>query len=65
VIYEGEAKRVFLTGDIAEFEIMDFHVPIISLLRPGQVLVDGRLAIDIKNGMVKFNNNECTILVEE
>ena len=65
VIYEGEAKSVFLTGDQAEFEILDHHVPIVSLLRPGQVVVDGETTIDIKRGMVKFFNNECMILVEE
>lgn len=65
VIYEGEARSVFLTGDQAEFELLDHHAPIVSLLRPGEVLVDGREAIPIKRGMVKFLNNECMILVEE
>jgi F-type H+-transporting ATPase subunit epsilon len=65
VIFEGEAKNVFLPGDMAEFELMDFHVPIISLLRPGKVIVDWDKAIPIKRGMVKFDNNECMILVEE
>jgi F-type H+-transporting ATPase subunit epsilon len=65
VIYEGEAKSVCLTGDSAEFELLDHHVPIVSLLRPGEVVVDGKEAIPIKRGMVTFNRNECMILVEE
>jgi len=65
VIYEGEARSVFLPGDMAEFELMDFHVPIVSLLRPGKVVVDWERAIPIKAGMVKFDKNECVVLVEE
>ena len=65
VVFEGEAKNVFLPGDMAEFELMDFHVPIVSLLRPGKVIIDWDKVIPIKKGMVKFDNNECVILVEE
>jgi len=65
VVFEGEAKSVFLPGDLAEFEILDYHAPIISLLRPGKVVVDWRNVIPIKRGMVRFDNNECVILVEE
>lgn len=65
VIFEGEAKNVFLPGDMAEFELMDCHVPIVSLLKPGKVIIDWDKVIPIKQGMVKFDNNECVILVEE
>ena len=65
VIFEGEAKNIFLPGDMAEFELMDYHAPIVSLLKPGNVIVDWEKKIPIKDGMVKFDNNECMILVEE
>lgn len=65
VVFEGEAESVFLPGDQAEFELLDFHAPIVSLLRPGNVVVDWHRSIPIKKGMVKFDNNECMILVEE
>ena len=65
VIFDGEAKSVFLPGDMAEFELLDFHAPIVSLLRPGRVVLDWDKAIPIKKGMVKFDQNECMILVEE
>jgi F-type H+-transporting ATPase subunit epsilon len=65
VLFDGEAQHVFLPGDLAEFELLDFHAPIVSLLRPGKVIVDWEKAIPIKAGMVKFDNNECLILVEE
>ena len=65
VLFDGEARSVFLPGDLAEFELLDYHVPIVSLLRPGHVVVDGKTEIRIKKGMVKFDRNECMILVEE
>ena len=65
VIFEGEAKSVCLTGDSAEFELLDHHAPIVSLLRAGEVVVDGSESIPIKRGMVTFNRDECMILVEE
>ena len=64
-IFEGDAKSVFLPGDLAEFEILDYHAPIVSLLRAGNVLVDWQRKIPIRKGMVKFDQNECMILVEE
>jgi F-type H+-transporting ATPase subunit epsilon len=64
-IYEGVVKSVFLPGDLAEFEILDYHAPIVSLLRAGNVVVDWNRNIPIRCGMVKFDRNECMILVEE
>jgi len=65
VVYEGEVESVFLPGDLAEFELMDHHVPILSLLRKGDIVIDWKLRIPINKGLVKFDKNECTILLEE
>ncbi|MBN2301832.1 MAG: hypothetical protein JXN60_04880 [Lentisphaerae bacterium] len=65
VLFDGEASSVFLPGDMAEFELLDYHAPIVSLLRPGKVQIDWQTTIPIKRGMVKFDNNECMVLVEE
>lgn len=65
VVFEGEARSVFLPGDMAEFELLDYHAPIVSLVRAGNVVVDGERTIPVKSGMVKFDNNECVMLVEE
>ncbi len=64
VVYEGQAKSVFLRGDQGEFEILDYHAPIVSLLLEGDVLIDWRKKVPIKKGMVRFDDNECMILVE-
>jgi F-type H+-transporting ATPase subunit epsilon len=65
VVYEGDAESVFLPGDQGEFEILPLHAPIVSLLRSGNVVVDWKRVVPIKNGMVKFDRGECVILVEE
>jgi F-type H+-transporting ATPase subunit epsilon len=65
VLFEGAARSVFLPGDLAEFELLDYHAPILSMLRRGDVVIDGRARIAIERGMVKFDQNECTVLVEE
>jgi F-type H+-transporting ATPase subunit epsilon len=65
LVFEGEAQSVFLPGDVAEFEILDYHAPIVSLLTRGDVVIDGERKIPISRGMVKFDENECMILVEE
>lgn len=65
VVYEGDAESVFVPGDMGEFEILDYHMPIVSLLKPGEVKIDWKKSIRIKNGMVKFYGGECVMLVEE
>jgi len=65
VLFEGDARSVFLPGDLAEFEIMDYHAPILSLLVRGEIVIDWEKRIPIRQGMVKFDDNECTVLVEE
>lgn len=65
VVFSGQASSVFLPGDISEFELLDHHVPIVSLLRPGHVTLDWEKKIPITRGMVKFDKDECVILIEE
>jgi F0F1-type ATP synthase epsilon subunit len=65
VVYEGDVESVFLPGDQAEFELLAYHVPILSLLREGYIVIDWKKKIPIRKGMVRFLNNECVILLEE
>ncbi len=63
VIFDGKAKSVILPGDNGVFEILDFHHPIVSLLKDGNVAVDG-INFPIGKGIVRFHNGELVILVE-
>jgi len=65
VVLEGKVESVFLPGDKGEFELLAYHVPIISLLKEGDIVVDWKTRIPIRKGMVRFGNDECVILLEE
>lgn len=63
-LFEGIAKSVVLPGDQGEFEVLDFHRPIISLLKEGNIVIDGKF-LPIKRGVAKFHKEELVALVEE
>ena len=64
VVFQGEAESVFLPGDAGEFELLAYHVPIVSLLKEGEIVVDWKTRIPIKRGMVRFLGEECVVLLE-
>lgn len=63
VIFEGKAKSVVLPGDYGEFEILDFHRPILSLLKRGSITIDG-VSFPISKGIARFHKDELVALVE-
>jgi len=65
VVFEGQVKNVFFPGDMAEFEVMAYHAPIVSLLKEGEIVVDWNTRIPIKKGMVRFLGDECVVLLEQ
>lgn len=65
VVFEGAVNSLFLPGDAGEFELLAYHVPIISLLKEGEIVIDWKTRIPIRKGMVRFSNDECVILLEE
>lgn len=64
-LYEGEAWSVFLPGSSGEFEIMNNHKPIMSLLKKGQIVLDWKKTVPLKKGIVKAFHNEVVALIEE
>jgi len=62
-IYEGKAKSVVLPGETGEFEVLDFHHNIMSLLAEGNIVIDGNF-YPIKKGVAKFHRDELVALVE-
>ena len=63
-IYEDMAKSVFLPGIKGEFEVLNYHKNIISLLKEGQIIINGDKSIPIKKGVVKMYKNKLVALVE-
>ena len=64
-VFEGQAQSVFLPGDEGEFEILDLHRTVISLLTEGEIIIDGEKRIPIKSGVMNFQDNRLVSLVEE
>ena len=63
VIFEGVASNVVLPGDFGEFEIMQFHWPIVSILRKGDIIIDN-MDFPISKGIARFGEEKLVALVE-
>lgn len=64
VIYEAEAVSVFLPGADGEFEVLDFHKPIMSYLKEGTIVVDEFKEFPIRGGVVKMGGQKLIAIVE-
>ena len=62
-LYDDSAAQVSLPGAEGEFAVLEHHAPIISLLRSGHILVDGKF-LSIRKGIAMMNMNELLVLVE-
>ena len=62
-VFEDLASQINLPGEEGEFAVLDLHAPMISLLRAGRILLDGRY-LSINRGIALVNRNELFILVE-
>ena len=65
VIFEGEVSIVLLPGEAGEFEVLNFHKPIISRLKKGTLMVDNQKEFRILGGMAKFDQQKLVALVEQ
>jgi len=60
---EAAVSEVSLPGQEGELTVLEFHAPMISLLRAGQIRVDGRPLL-IRKGIARMERNELLVLVE-
>ncbi|MFT7637192.1 MAG: F0F1-type ATP synthase epsilon subunit [Candidatus Omnitrophota bacterium] len=65
VIFDEAVEKVRLDGDQSEYEFLSFHARTMGKLRQGNVIIDEKHTIPIKSGVVRFIDNQCTILCEE
>ena len=63
MIFEGVANNVVLPGDYGEFEIMQFHWPIVSVLTKGEIIIDN-MGFPISKGIARFGEEKLVALVE-
>jgi F-type H+-transporting ATPase subunit epsilon len=62
-LYEAVASLVSLPGVEGDLAVLDFHAPMISLLRAGRISVDGKY-LPIRQGVALVDRNELLVLVE-
>lgn len=65
VLFEGDVWSVFLPGETGEFEVLELHKPILSLLRQGDVVINGETKIPVKRGAMRVSGDEFVAVVEE
>jgi F-type H+-transporting ATPase subunit epsilon len=68
VLHDGEVERVLLPGVIGEFEVVDHHAPIVSLLCRGPIVICGQdrepKTIIIDQGLMRFDGYQLFAVVE-
>ena len=65
VLFEGEAWSVFLPGTTGEFEVLDLHAPIVSMLKKGKIIINWEKKIPITQGAVRMSGDTLVAVVEE
>ena len=65
MLYDGAVESVYLTGDEGEYELLPYHFPLIGAIPEGEIKVAGQVSIPLRAGVVLFENNKCTIIIEE
>ena len=63
-LFEGSVWSVFCPGATGEFEILDLHRPIVSMLKSGRIIIDWKKEIPIKRGAVRMAEGELVAVVE-
>jgi F-type H+-transporting ATPase subunit epsilon len=56
-IFQGEVDSVTVPGVVGEFQILNNHAPIVSLLQEGKVRIKGNVSIE-KAHEKKFSNGD-------
>ena len=67
IIFSGEVTEVFLPGKEGNFEVLNDHAPIISLLQKGEIKITktngSREIFNTEHGFVEVLDNKITVLV--
>lgn len=64
VLLESEAMSVVLPGAEGEFEVLDFHKPIISYLKEGSIVVDNHKEFKVRGGVAKMGGQSLVVIAE-
>jgi len=68
-LYDGDAQGITAPGTEGEFTILPSHVPFLSSLKKGVIMIHGKpqnTYIEVpKAGVCEFSENRASILIEE
>ncbi len=67
VAWEGKAESVRAPGELGEFGVLPKHIPYLTTLRPGPVIVDsgdGKVRFNVGVGFCEAGPDRVTILTE-
>ena len=67
ILHDGRTERVVLPGVMGEFEVLDGHIAVVSLLSKGCLSVfdkGGQKRFAIEQGLMRFDGKELYAVVE-
>lgn len=67
VVYEAEVDQVTLSTQMGEITVLPNHIPLVSSLKPGELVVKiGKedLPLAVSGGFMEFAENQMTILAD-
>lgn len=64
-LFDDQVSSVVVPGDLGDFEILSYHKPLISLLRRGRFVLDGKHVIEVARGIVRVHHDRIVALVEQ
>ena len=64
VLFEAQTANVILPGVVGTLEVLPNHKPLMTCLKPGQILLEGR-SFPVKRGIAKVALNQIVAIIEE
>ncbi len=67
IIFQGQGKSIILPGKQGEFQVLENHTNIFSVLGKGEIVVETekeRKSIFISSGILELVNDKATILIQ-
>ena len=67
VVYEDEIDQITLPTKMGEITILPNHIPLVSSLMPGEVLIKKgkeEIPLAVSGGFLEYNNNQLVILAD-
>jgi len=67
VVYEDEIDQITLPTKLGEITILPNHIPLVSFLVPGEVLIkkgNDEIPLAVSGGFIEFAENKLTILAD-